>query len=55
MLRKVAKSMVTNTSGINEVQFYVEKQEDGSVKETLIPMPIEWPKGTERQIYQSLK
>lgn len=54
-LRKLAKNMVTNDKGINPTQFYIEKQKDGSVKETLIPMPVEWPKGTFRQAYQALK
>ncbi len=55
ILRAIARTMVTNTNGINETQFFVQKNEDGVVEQTLIPMPVEWPKGTFRQIYQALK
>lgn len=53
-LRKIAKEMVSSTA-IPVIKFFVQKMEDGSIKDTLIPMPISWPQGTFRQIYQSLK
>jgi hypothetical protein len=53
-IRKIAETMVTSTA-IPVIKFFVEKQEDGSVKDTLVPMPMSWPQGTFRQIYQSLK
>lgn len=53
-LRKIAKSMVSSAA-TPVIKFFVEKQEDGSIKDTLVPMPMSWPIGTFRQLYQSLK
>jgi hypothetical protein len=53
-LRKIAKEMVSSTA-IPVIKFFVQKLEDGSIKDTLIPMPLTWPQGTFRQIYQGLK
>jgi hypothetical protein len=53
-LRKLAKRMVSSTE-IPTIRFFVEKQHDGSTKDTLVPMPMSWPVGTFRQLYQSLK
>jgi hypothetical protein len=53
-LRKIAQEMVSSTA-IPVIKFFVQKLEDGSIKDTLIPMPLTWPQGTFRQIYQSLK
>jgi len=55
-LRKIAKEFVTvATTTIPVIRFFVEKQHDGSTKDTLVPMPLTWPTGTFRQVYQSLK
>jgi len=53
-IRKIAETMVTSTT-IPVIRFFVEKQHDGSTKDTLVPMPLTWPTGTFRQVYQSLK
>ena len=53
-LRKLAKVLVTDTT-IPATRFYVSKNEKGEVIDTLIPMPLEWPRGTFREIYQRLK
>jgi hypothetical protein len=53
-LRKIAKSMVSSTA-TPILRFFVERQEDGSVKDTLVPMPLTWPTGTFRRIYKDLK
>ena len=53
-IRKIAETMVTSTT-IPVIRFFVEKQHDGSTKDTLVPMSLTWPTGTFRQVYQSLK
>jgi len=53
-LRKKARKMVSSTA-TPILRFFVERQEDGSVKDTLVPMPLTWPIGTFRQLYRSLK
>jgi hypothetical protein len=54
VLRKIANEMVTSAD-VPVTRFYVEKQADGSVKDSVIPMPITWSEGTARRIYQDLK
>ena len=54
-LRKIAKDMVSSFEDKLNVRFFVERLEDGTVKETLVPMPAEWASGTFRRVYQDLK
>ena len=54
-LRRIAKNMVSSFNDAPVIRFFVQKMEDGSVKDTLIPMPLEWAQGTSRRIYQDLK
>jgi hypothetical protein len=53
-LRKIAKSLVSSETN-PVIRFFVEKQEDGSVKDSIVPMPLTWAKGTFRRIYKDLK
>ncbi len=53
-LRKIAKSMATSTAE-PVIRFFVQRDEFDEVKDTLVPMPMSWPQGTFREIYQSLK
>ena len=54
-LRRIAKDMVPSFEGAPVIRFFVQKMEDGSVKDTLVPMPLEWAQGTFRRVYQDLK
>lgn len=53
-LRKLAKEMITSDAK-PEIRFFVEKQEDGSVTQSIVPQPMSWDKGTFRRVYQDLK
>lgn len=53
-LRRIAKDMATSMTQ-PVIRFFVDKQEDGTVKESLVPMPLEWSAGTFRRVYQDLK
>lgn len=54
-LRKLAKVLITENEAVPVTRFYITKDENGTIKDTLVPMPVEWPKGTFRNIYQRLK
>ena len=53
-LRSIARDMTTSVVQ-PVIRFFVETDEVHGVRDTLVPMPLEWGLGTFRRTYQDLK